>query len=252
MTVKEIFNYLNNLFPVSTANDYDNPGILVGNPDGDIKKAVIALDCTLETVAFAKDQGANVIITHHPIIFSPLKKVLKGSAVYELIRNDIAVISMHTNLDVGENGVNDCLAEKIGLSNIAPHLASDGYLLKYGFLSPVTAKNFADIIAENLEATVKYVDGGKEIEKVLVCSGSGGDFIEEAIEYDFDALVTADIKHHHFLMARDNGVSLFDAGHFSTEDIIVEDLSEMLSKEFPACQFLTYHPDIIKFAYIEN
>jgi len=252
MTVNDVYNYLNNLFPVSTAMDFDNPGLLVGNKNCTVTKAIIALDCTLETVEFAVKNKANLIITHHPVIFSPIKNVLKGSVVYELISNDISVISMHTNLDIGENGVNDCLARKIGLDKISPYLTQDKYLLKYGVVSPISPESFAKRVSERLNTPIKYIDGGKPIQRVLICSGSGGDFIEEAINYGFDALVTADVKHHHFLMAKDNGVSLYDAGHYSSEDIIVDELNAMLSSEFPACEFISYHSDVIKFAYIEN
>lgn len=246
MKVIEIFNFLNNLFPVSTAKDYDNVGLLIGNPENIVNNILVSLDCTLETVKEAINNNCKLIVTHHPVIFSPLKNILKGSVNYELIKNDIAVISMHTNLDVGENGVNDCLARKINLSDIKPHLASDGYLLKSGVYPITDAQSFAKHLKNCLGGTIKYVDGDKPINTVLVCSGSGGDFIGEAIENGFDALVTADIKHHHFLTARDNHVSLFDAGHFNTEDIVVEPLKEMLQKEFKECKFFTFHPDFIK------
>lgn len=248
MKNKEAFEFLDNLFPVSTAKDYDNPGLLVGDPEKNSKKAVLALDCTLETVDFAVKNCCSLIITHHPVIFSPLKNVLKGSVVYELIRNNIAVISMHTNLDVGDNGVNDCLCEAIGLSEIKPHLAPDGYLLKSGVVPSLSAENLANRLKERLGGSIKYVDGGKEIKSVLVCSGSGGDFIEEAITQGFDALVTADIKHHHFLLARDSKVALFDAGHYNTEDIVIEPLRETLSDRFKDCEFISYHPNTIKYA----
>ena len=248
MKVKDIFDFLNNLFPVSTANDYDNPGLLIGNPENKVSKALIALDCTIETVEEAEKNNCQLIITHHPVIFSPLKNILAGSISYELIKRDIAVISMHTNLDVCENGVNDCLAKTIGLSDITPYLTEKGYLLKCGIISSTNAESFATSLKKALGGCVKYVDGGKKINSVLVCSGSGGDFIEEAINGEFDALVTADIKHHQFLTARDNGVSLFDAGHYNTEDIIVEDLKQMLSNQFKEYHFLTYHPETIKFA----
>lgn len=247
MKVQNIFDFLNTLFPVSDANDYDNPGLLVGEPEREVKRALIALDCTLETVNEAVKKQCDVIITHHPVIFSPLRNVLAGTVVYELLRNSISVISMHTNLDVGENGVNDRLCREIGLENIKPHTAADGYLLKWGTVLPIGAESFATLLKAKLGGCIKFVDGGKPIKKVLVCSGSGGDFVQEAISFGFDALVTADIKHHHFLTALDNGISLFDAGHYNTEDIIVEPLREMLQKEFSNCEFLTHHPNKFKF-----
>jgi len=249
---QEVFLFLNSLFPISTARDFDNPGFLVGDPESPLGRAVIALDCTLDTLSFAIENDCDLIITHHPVIFSPIKNVLSDSIVYKLINNGISVISLHTNLDVGTNGVNDALCNKIGLKEIAPHLAPDNYLLKYGVVTPITAENFAQKLSQSLKGCVKYVDGGNVITKVLVCSGSGGDYIEEAINNGFDALVTADVKHHHFLLAKDNKVSLFDAGHYNTEDIIVDDLKQLLSAQFEGFEFLSFHPNVIKFEYTEN
>lgn len=248
MKIVDIFNYLNDLYPVSDALEFDNVGILVGDPEKTVKNCLISLDCNLETVNNAKENGCELIITHHPVIFEPLKTVLQGSVQYELIRNDISVISMHTNLDVGVGGVNDKLCEVLDLCEISSVIASDGYLLKSGVISPVSAKILAERIKEQLGGCVKFVDGGKDIEKILVCSGSGGGYIEDTINLGFDALITADIKHHQFLDAHDNGISLFDAGHFNTEDIIVEDLAEKLKNKFNEIQFNTFHSKSINFA----
>ncbi len=247
MTVKSIFDYLNSLYPVDTACDFDNPGLLVGDGEMAVKTALISLDCTLSTVEKAMSENCKLIITHHPIIFSPLKKVTAGSVVYELVKNGISVISMHTNLDIGEGGVNDCLCYELGLSNITPYTAEDGFLLKSGVISPTTADDFAEKIKAKLGGRVKYVDGEKKISKVLVCSGSGGDFINEAINGNFDALVTADTKHHQFLVTKDNGISLFDAGHFETEDVCIEPLREKLQANFKGITFITDHTTNIKY-----
>lgn len=247
MTVNRIFEFLNEKFPVSTACDFDNVGLLVGNGDSVVKKVLITLDCTLETVSKAIDNNCELIITHHPIIFSPLKKVLKGNVVYELIRNDISVISMHTNLDVGLGGVNSSLCDVIGLENVELFPASDGYILQKGEINECSAEKFAEHLKKSLKTVVKYVDGGKKIQKVLVCSGSGGEFIYDAIKGRFDALVTADIKHHQFLDAKDNGVSLFECGHFNTEDVVIEPLCNLLKTEFCDIQFITTHTTNIKY-----
>ena len=239
--VKEIFDFLNRLYPLETACDFDNPGLLIGDGEANVSKALIALDCTLETVKKAIKENANLIITHHPVIFGGLKKINAGSISFELIKNGISVISMHTNLDIGEGGVNDCLCKVLKLEKIIPYTAKDGYLLKCGTVSPISADFFAKQIKDVLGGCIKYVDGGRKIEKVLVCSGSGGDFISDAINGGFDALVTADIKHHCFLEAKDFNLSLFDAGHFNTEDIVIEPLKETLKKEFPEIDFITYH-----------
>ncbi len=247
MTVNSIFKYLTTLFPTDTACDFDNVGLLIGDGNTEVTKALIALDCTDNAVKTAIENGCQLIITHHPIIFAPLKSILADSIPYKLIKNGISVISMHTNLDIAENsGVNTCLCDALGLENQKTHIASDGYALRFGTVSPTSADDFARLIKSQLGGTVKYIDGGKEIKSVLVCSGSGGDFIYEAINGGFDALVTADIKHHHFLDAKHHGVSLFDGGHFNTEDVVIEPLKELLQKEFASTRFITTHHSDIK------
>lgn len=247
MKVKEILAFLDKKFPVNTARDFDNVGLLIGNGEEVVKKAVVALDCTLETVKFACQNGCNLIITHHPVIFSPLKKILAGDVAYEVVKNGLSVISMHTNLDVAEGGVNDSLSHAIGLSNITFVTADDGYTLQSGEVPSLTVDSFAKQIKSALGGTVKFVDAGRKINRVLVCSGSGGDYLDFAIRLGIDALVTADVKHHLFLSAYDNKVSLFDAGHFNTEDVVVEPLKELLCNNFSDTEFITFHKTNIQY-----
>lgn len=234
MTVQNIFDFLNKKFPTETACDFDNVGLIVGDPCVEVKKAVVALDCTPSAINTAVNKGAQLIITHHPIIFNPLKQVLAGSAVYEVIKSGISVISMHTNLDVGVGGVNDCLSFALSLNNITKVTAEDGYLLNIGELtSPLYPDGLAGYIKEKLGGAVKYFGADKEIKRVLLCSGSGGSYIGEVLKHNCDALITADVKHNQFLDAERLGVSLFDAGHFDTEDIVIEPLKELLQAQFP-------------------
>ena len=248
MTVNSIFEFLNHLFPTDTACDFDNVGQLVGDGEAEVKKALISLDCTFDTLNEAIKNGCELIITHHPVIFSPLKSVTEEDIVFKLIKNNIAVISMHTNMDIGVNGVNDCLCRKIGLKDIKSLIAEDGYLLKSGEIEPQSATDFAKHLKSTLGGRIKFCNGGKPINTVLVCSGSGGDFLTDAKLHEFDALVTADVKHNKFLEAKDSGISLFDAGHFETEDIIVEPLKELLENEFKNIEFITFHPEITYYA----
>lgn len=234
MTVQNIFDFLNEKFPTDTACDFDNVGLLVGNPCAEVQKAVVALDCTPSAVNTAVSNGAQLIITHHPIIFNPLKQVLAGSAVYEVIKNGISVISMHTNLDVGLGGVNDCLSSALMLNNVTKVAAEDGYILNIGELtSPLHPEGLALYIKEKLGGAVKYFGADKEIKRVLLCSGSGGSYLSEVSKHNCDALITADVKHNQFLDAQRLGVSLFDAGHFDTEDVVTEPLRQLLQAEFP-------------------
>ena len=248
MTVQNIFDFLNEKFPTDTSCDFDNVGLLVGDPDTEVKKAVVALDCTPSAVNTALKNGCQLIITHHPIIFDPLKRVLAGSAVYEVIKNGISVISMHTNLDVGIGGVNDCLSFALSLENVTKVEAADGYLLNVGELSsPLYPNVLAVYIKEKLGGAVKYVEADKVIKRVLLCSGSGGSYLNEVLRHGCDALITADVKHNQFLDAERLGVSLFDAGHFDTEDVVTEPLKQMLEDKFSLIKFITVHTSKIKY-----
>ena len=130
ITVKDIFEFLNDKFPVETASDFDNPGLLVGNKNTIITKALVALNCDANAVKTASENGCELIITHHPVIFTPLKNITAGSIVYELIKSDIAVVSMHTNLDIAKGGVNDCLCKKLLLKNVKTFTADDGFVIR--------------------------------------------------------------------------------------------------------------------------
>lgn len=248
MNGQTIFDFLNEQFPVDTACDFDNVGFLVGDRNSEVTGVLVALDCDKFTITAALENGCNLIITHHPIIFSGIKQLNDGDPVFALIHNHIAVISMHTNLDVGVGGINDCLCTAIGLSETQTVTASDGYNLRRGTIPETTAKDFAQHLRQTLGTAVKYVDGGKPIRKVLVCSGSGGDFLGEVQKSGCDAFVTADVKHNIFIDAINGDISVFDAGHFATEDIIVEPLAGLLRTAFADLKVLTYHSDKIQFA----
>lgn len=245
MTVQNIFDFLNQKFPTCTACDFDNVGILVGDKDAVVKRALIALDCTSITVDEAVENGCNLIITHHPVIFNPLKNVLKDSIVYKLIENGISVISMHTNLDIAEGGVTENLCATLNPKTLETVTASDGFTLKKCTVSPILSDDLADLLKTRLGGSVKYVPCDKPIEKILFCSGTGGGFIDDAKRFNCDALVTADVKHSQFLLAQHYGIALFDAGHFNTEDVVIEPLKDLLTTKFDI-EFLTTHTSLIK------
>ncbi len=241
MRIKSIFDFLNEKFPTETACDFDNVGLLIGNKNRSVTRVLVALDCTNAAVDEAIKMGAQLIITHHPVIFEPIKSIDTDGKIGKLIENKISVISMHTNFDQGQNGVNDVLCQKIGLKNVKPLIAQDGYVLKVGRVDNLTADEFAGILKTSLNTTVRFTDSGKKINTVVVCSGSGGGFLRDAANIGADALVAADIKHSVFLEADEKDICLFDAGHFETEDIAIEPLCKMLQNEFKNIQFLANH-----------
>lgn len=236
ISVKNVFDYLNELYPVSAACDFDNVGILIGDKDKSVKKAIVCLDCTLDTVSYAKENGFDLIVTHHPVIFSGLKSIIKGSVAYELIKSDISVISMHTNFDVAKDGVNDALCNALGFFNVSPFVCSDGFCIRSVKEHFKNADELAKHIKSKLGFSVRYNEK-IDIDKILVCCGSGGDFLCDAISGGFDALVTADVKHNVFIDAQNNNIAVFDCGHYASENVAIRPLCEILSKKFPEISF---------------
>lgn len=248
MTVNDIFEFLNGIAPVNTACDFDNAGILVGDPSAEVSGAVVALDCTVSAIKTVIKNNCELIITHHPVIFDPLKTVLTGSTVFELIKSGISVISMHTNLDIAVSGVNDCLCRVLGFDNFEKRPASDGYLLNFAELdTPLSADELARHIKEKLGGSVKFTDSGKNIKRVALCSGSGGGYAFDTAVSCCDALVTADVKHNIFIDTERLGISVFDAGHFNTEDAVTEPLKSLLSEKFKTVSFYADHHSEIKY-----
>lgn len=244
--VKDVFDFLNSKYPVDTAREFDNVGILVGDANSIVNRCVVALDCDINTVAAARECAAELIVTHHPVIFDGLKGVCSGSVVYELVKSGISVISMHTNLDVASGGVTEQLCEKIGLTNVAHYTAHDGFLIRSADCKITNADSLALHIKQALGGSVRYVKGKAEVKRVLVCSGSGGDFLDDVIQGGFDALVAGDIKHNVFIKAVNCGVAVFDAGHFNSENVIVEPLTKLLSEKFGGISFSPYNSISIK------
>ncbi len=246
-TVFDLYSAIDQFAPFSLSMDFDNTGILVGDRHQPVSKVLLALDCTMDVVNYAKEIGTQLIITHHPVIFHPIKRVNEDSVVYHLIRSQIAVISAHTNLDIAEGGVNDVLAQAVGLQNISGlellDPAAQSYLGRIGTLSnPISASEFAALVKESLHArSVKFADAGNKIQKVALCSGSGADCLASALAAGADALLTSEVKQHEYLNAAAAGISIFDAGHFDTEDIVIETLKEKLAGIFPDITFCTTH-----------
>lgn len=248
MKVTEVYDFLNNLAPVSTALEYDNVGILVGDPNKEVKRAVVCLDCTPQVVKMADEFSAELIITHHPVIFEPLKSVVKSDSnvVYSCIEKGISVISMHTNLDVAVGGVNDCLANALELENIEPLADDEGFCFRKGSLKTEMSTNrFAEFVKEKLGGNVRFAAVEKSIKTVSVCGGAGGSELETAMK-NTDAFVTADVKHNVFITAIANNYPLFDAGHYHTERVLIKPLTKKLSNELKAVEFIEFNNELIK------
>lgn len=242
----EIFSFINQIAPFDTQLEFDNAGFLVGDLKDEFMGGIVTLDVTDSAIEKAISKGANLIISHHPVIFDPLKNVLSDSIVFKLIKNGISVISAHTNLDMANGGINDVLSNLIGLEHITPILPEgDGvFAARLGTLkTALTADEFAVHLKEKLGCYIKYSGNGK-IKTVAVCSGAGGSLLDGVLGHAADAFVTADVKHNMFLDAHRYGIALYDCGHFNTEDIIVKPLCEQLNRNFG--YFFEHHGKEIK------
>lgn len=230
--VKDFYGYLNSIAPFETQEDWDNSGMLVGDMNAEVKKAAVVLDITHEEIKKAKAIGADLIISHHPVIFNPIKSVTKGSVPYELVASSINALCCHTPLDIADGGTNDSLAELLGI-NVT---RADDPILRLGTVEPTTAQELAGKIANTLNTKARYADAGKTIKKIAICTGAGCSLIEAAGE--IDAFITGDASHHNFLDCVQAGITLIAAGHYETEIIVVPVLVKKLQTQFPDIEII--------------
>ena len=246
-TVNDIYSFLNEFCPFDTALSFDNAGLLIGSKNDNVTSAVVALDCTKSAAEKAINNGAQLIITHHPVIFSGLKSIPSDSIYALLLKNGINVISAHTNLDAAKGGVNDCLCAALGLKDVSPLVSSDSFPIRVGFVGDeMTPKQFAVYARELLGFSPRFCEGSAKIRKVAVCGGAGGDYITDAAANGCDALLTGEIKHHQYILAENLGITAVDCGHFATEDTVIEPLAAMLKENFPNINFITDHHSAVK------
>lgn len=230
--VKDFYGYLNSIAPFETQEDWDNSGMLVGDMDAEVKKVAVVLDITHEEIKKAKAIGADLIISHHPVIFNPIKSVTRGSVPYELVASSINALCCHTPLDIADGGTNDSLAKLLGIEVTR----TEDPILRLGTVEPTTAENLAGKIAKTLNTKVRYADAGRKIEKIAICTGAGCSLIEAAGE--IDAFITGDASHHNFLDCIQAGITLIAAGHYETEIVVVTVLVKKLQAQFPDIEII--------------
>lgn len=348
--VNDIYKFIDSFAPFATSMDFDNCGLLVGNNNANVDNVLVSLDITNRVVEEAINLGANLIISHHPVIFKPMKNVMHDSVVYNLIKNDISAICAHTNLDMAEDtGVNTCLANALELKNLRPlsiyksenynkivvfvpepnandviksmssagagilgnysecSFSSSGtgtfrpnnnsnpFIGKVGHFEKVnecrvemicdksktqsvikamlnshpyempaydifetsaikhniscgligdlkneySANSFAKYVKDKLHCNgIRYFNFNDNIKTVALCSGAGGNMISRAINENVSAFITGEIKHHEIIMAEQNNVSVFEAGHFKTEDVVIQPLINKLKEKFKQTNFV--------------
>ncbi len=232
--VKDISRFIDSLAPYNTQCEWDNCGILVGSEDKEIKKIGFCLDLTSETLCQAKENGVDLIVTHHPVIFKAQKNFLEGNIAYDAAVCGISVISAHTCFDCADGGVNDVLCEILGIENQKGVPSSECLvpMARIGSVKETDVTSFAKLVAEKLSTVCRVVNCGNEVKTVAVCGGAGMDFYLDAVKMGADCFVTGDISHHQMLLAKETGVSVIAAGHFETEYLSMAALQKNIKNEF--------------------
>ena len=230
----DFYKFIDSIAPFETQESWDNSGFLVGDGNKEIKKVMVALDVAEPVLNEAFGKGAQLIISHHPVIFGALKEIHPKNIAFLAAEKGIAVISAHTCLDIADGGVNDCLAAALGLENVEKVDDGEG-LMRIGELKePLSCIDFIKYVAEKLNVGgIKYTPTAKMIKKVAVCGGSGGDLYPAAISAGADAYVTANIKHNLFIDMRRDDFCVLDAGHFCTENTVIKPLAQKIKAAFP-------------------
>ncbi|MCQ2465790.1 MAG: Nif3-like dinuclear metal center hexameric protein [Oscillospiraceae bacterium] len=240
VTVGEIYDEINRIAPFCTQDSWDNSGLLVGDRENEVTGIITALDITHEVIGEAAAKKANLIISHHPVIFSPLKNLSMSCPAVRLAANGISAICVHTPLDKAVNGINDMIADMLErwfeVSDFREPLIperegsadGDGRIVEIteeGLSAPAMAERLGKMFGGS---PVKFAPGMKKIRRVAICSGSGGSLLSVVKKAGCDAYITGDIKHDVWLDAAAAGISLFDCGHFHTEKISAEYLAKLI------------------------
>ena len=260
-TVADILKFIETLAPRSMKMDWDNVGLLCGSKATPVTKVLVALDPFEGVCREAAQWGAQLIVTHHPVIFQAPKAITDetsvGRSILQLCAHGISAINAHTNLDCAPGGVNDVLAKKLALVNVqvvdpngTDENGNEWGLLRMGEVPEQPLDAFLNRVKTLLGCEgLRYVDGGKPVRKVAVGGGSCAGEMLDALRAGCDTFVTADVKYNQFWDARDLGINLIDAGHFATENPVVSVLAEKIAGAFPEIEvkISETHADCMKY-----
>lgn len=241
-TVQDVYSIINTFSPFSTQEKWDNSGLLVGTGSMPVHKVYVTLDISNETIAAAQEQGADLMVAHHPIIFSPLKQLSPDSPVWKLAAANMAAICVHTPLDRARGGINDrlhqLLQEPLQLSDAMQTPEADCNGIGFGWADQSNtdwnAKDLAETLRRVLGCTVvRYSPIDRPIRKIYVGCGSCASMLEDAAAWGCDAMITGDVKHDRWYAAKNLGIALFDCGHYHTEQIAAQILTEQIQAALP-------------------
>ena len=238
MTVQNIYDLLNAVAPFETQEPYDNSGLLVGSPGQEVTGVLFALDVTEAVMDEALVRGANLIVTHHPLMFDPIRRVTdetyEGRLIRRLIREDLSLIACHTCLDRAEGGINDALAECCALLDVT----GEGFVRVGTLPQPMPAGELKEYLAAARNTDVRLMgDPEITVSRLGMCSGAGGSEWEEAAALGAEAFLSGEVKHHQALAMADAGIPCFECGHFATEQPGILALADALQSALNQVQY---------------
>ena len=241
MQKQAFFDAMEDIAPRRLALEYDNPGLIVGFEGDEVSRVLVALDCTVAVADEAKRLGCQLVLTHHPLLFSPVKKLSPEdpvtAPVFRLIKNGVGMFAAHTNLDAAEGGVNTALCRLLGIIDETP-VPPDDICRVGGLAEPMAFSAFAARVQEALGTVVRVSGPERPVSKVMVCGGSGGGEYPLAAEYGAQVLVTGECKHSQALEAEQAGVNVIVCGHYETESIVLKPLIAELQKRTSGVEYL--------------
>ena len=256
MRCADVIRKLEELSPLAYAESWDNPGLLAGRTDKEIKRIYIAVDATTEAIAEAESVGADMLLTHHPLIFKGIKKVNSedfiGRRILTLLQDDMCYYAMHTNFDV--MGMADAAADELKLQNrevlditFEDDIAKEGFGRLGDLPYPMTVDECAAYVKErfHLQAVKVFGQGSQQLVRAAISPGSGKSMIAPALGKGADVLITGDIDHHEGIDAVEQGMAVIDAGHYGVEHIFIEDMKNYLQEAFPQTAVISaaiHHP----------
>lgn len=235
MTVRELYAFLDEKVPRALSCDWDNDGLMVcADDEAEVKRVLVALDITAAVVARAIEEKYDLIVSHHPIIFRPIKAVAVGETVankvISLLKKNITAMSFHTRLDAVEGGVNDVLASSLGLCNVTAFGSNGEEMGRIGDLcEPMSLRAFAERVkAATGAAYVQISDAGKTVSRVALLGGGGAGDADAAAAAGADTYLTGELKHNQLTEAPERGMNLIMGGHFHTENLVCERIRDLL------------------------
>lgn len=249
--VIDIGNEIEKFAPKFLKEDYDNVGLMVGDEQKEVRKVLLALDCTKEVIDEAVELGVYLIVTHHPLLFKKPKNIVKedllGNKIINLIKKDIALYSCHTNLDSAREGINETLVKILGFNSNQIIESAEAKNYKDGGIGRVVnldkeidLDEVIRIVKNNLNIkNMRVVRGSNKVNALAIINGSGQDFFYKAKSIGVDCIITGDTTYHFASDFKEMGISIIDAGHFSTEFIAFLKTLEFLKEKFKDVEFIT-------------